>query len=163
MKNTQLIGLCKKEMEKEMKNTTKLLFGIHMHQPIDNFDWVIKHGVEVCYGPFFEVMSKYPQFKFAVHCSGWLMEEIKKKHPKVYKNIKYLADQGSIEFFSAGYYEPILSVIPSVDFLSCLYGSEPVTQNLDGLAGFLSCLYGSEQIEDFESYSDYVSKLPIWQ
>lgn len=115
MKNTQLIGLCKKEMEKEMKNTTKLLFGIHMHQPIDNFDWVIKHGVEVCYGPFFEVMSKYPQFKFAVHCSGWLMEEIKKKHPKVYKNIKYLADQGSIEFFSAGYYEPILSVIPSDD------------------------------------------------
>ena len=69
-------------MEKEMKNTTKLLFGIHMHQPIDNFDWVIKHGVEVCYGPFFEVMSKYPQFKFAVHCSGWLMEEIKSKHPK---------------------------------------------------------------------------------
>ena len=102
-------------MEKEMKNTIKLLFGIHMHQPIDNFDWVIKHGVEVCYGPFFEVMSKYPQFKFAVHCSGWLMEEIKSKHPKVYKNIKYLADKGSIEFFSAGYYEPILSVIPSED------------------------------------------------
>ncbi len=98
-----------------MKDTTKLLFGIHMHQPIDNFDWVIKHGVEVCYGPFFEVMSKYPEFKFAVHCSGWLMEEIKKKHPKVYKNIKYLAAQGSIEFFSAGYYEPILSVIPSED------------------------------------------------
>lgn len=98
-----------------MKETTKLLFGIHMHQPIDNFDWVIKHGVEVCYGPFFEVMSKYPEFKFAVHCSGWLLEEIKKKHPQVYKNIKSLADQGSIEFFSAGYYEPILSVIPSED------------------------------------------------
>ena len=86
-----------------------------MHQPIDNFDWVIKLGVEVCYGPFFEVMRKYPQFKFAVHCSGWLMEEIKKNHPEVYKNIKYLSDKGSIEFFSAGYYEPILSVIPSLD------------------------------------------------
>jgi len=98
-----------------MKNNTKLLFGIHMHQPIDNFDWVIEHGVEVCYGPFFEVMSKYPEFKFAVHCSGWLMEEIKNKHPKVYKNIKTLADHGSIEFFGAGYYEPILSVIPSED------------------------------------------------
>lgn len=98
-----------------MKDTTKLLFGIHMHQPIDNFDWVIKHGVEVCYGPFFEVMSRYPEFKFAVHCSGWLMEEIKKKHPEVYKNIKTLAEKGSIEFFGAGYYEPILSVIPSED------------------------------------------------
>jgi len=98
-----------------MKNSTKLLFGIHMHQPIDNFDWVIKHGIEVCYGPFFEVMREYPEFKFAVHCSGWLMEEIKSKHPDVYKNIKFLADQRSIEFFGAGYYEPILSVIPPED------------------------------------------------
>jgi len=98
-----------------MAKTTKLLFGIHMHQPVDNFDWVIKHGVEVCYGPFFEVMSKYPEFRFSVHCSGWLMEQIQEHHPKLYKQIMTLAEQGSIEFFSAGYYEPILSVIPSQD------------------------------------------------
>ena len=98
-----------------MAKTTKLLFGIHMHQPVDNFDWVIKMGVETCYGPFFEVMSQYPEFKFAVHCSGWLMEQIEEKHPKLYGQIMRLAEQGSIEFFSAGYYEPILSVIPSQD------------------------------------------------
>lgn len=98
-----------------MTNTTKLLFGIHMHQPVDNFDWVIEHGVDVCYGPFFEVMSKYPEFRFSVHCSGWLMEQIKEKHPKLYKQIMALAKKGSIEFFSAGYYEPILSVIPAED------------------------------------------------
>ena len=98
-----------------MAKTTKLLFGIHMHQPIDNFDWVIEHGVEVCYGPFFEVMSKYPEFRFSVHCSGWLMEQIETLHPKLYKQIMTLATNGSIELFSAGYYEPILSVIPSQD------------------------------------------------
>ena len=98
-----------------MAKTTKLLFGIHMHQPIDNFDWVIEHGVEVCYGPFFEVMSKYPEFRFSVHCSGWLMEQIQSLHPKLYKQIMTLAKKGSIELFSAGYYEPILSVIPSED------------------------------------------------
>lgn len=98
-----------------MPKTTKLLFGIHMHQPVDNFDWVIEHGIEVCYGPFFEVMSKYPEFRFAVHCSGWLMEQIEELHPKLYKQIMTLVKKGSIEFFSAGYYEPILSVIPSKD------------------------------------------------
>ncbi len=98
-----------------MANKTKLLFGIHMHQPIDNFDWVIEHGVEVCYGPFFEVMSKYPEFRFSVHCSGWLMEQIETLHPKLYELIMTLATNGSIELFSAGYYEPILSVIPSKD------------------------------------------------
>ncbi|MEA1891751.1 MAG: alpha-amylase/4-alpha-glucanotransferase domain-containing protein [Campylobacterota bacterium] len=98
-----------------MIKTTKLLFGIHMHQPIDNFEWVIKHGVEVCYGPFFDVMSRFPEFRFSVHCSGWLMEQIEEFHPKLYKQIMTLVKKGTIEFFSAGYYEPILSVIPSKD------------------------------------------------
>jgi hypothetical protein len=94
---------------------TSLLFGIHMHQPVDNFDWVIDKGVDLCYGPFFDVMSRYPEFKFAVHCSGWLMEQIETKFPDLYAKIVKLAEQGSIEFISAGYYEPILSVIPSRD------------------------------------------------
>lgn len=98
-----------------MQQKTALLFGIHMHQPVDNFKWVIEHAVEVCYAPFFEVMSRYPQFRFSVHCSGWLMEQIRKDHKKLYQTIQTLAKNGTIEFFSAGYYEPILSVIPSQD------------------------------------------------
>jgi hypothetical protein len=94
---------------------TKLLLGVHLHQPVDNFDWVIEHAVEVCYGPFFKIMRKYPEFRFAVHCSGWLMEQIQKGFPEVYADISYLAKKGSIEFVTAGYYEPILSVIPSHD------------------------------------------------
>lgn len=94
---------------------TTLLFGIHMHQPVDNLQWVIEHAVEVCYGPFFEVMSRYPQFRFALHCSGWLMEQIEASYPNLHAQIMELASKGSIEFFSAGYYEPILGVIPSDD------------------------------------------------
>lgn len=94
---------------------TALLFGIHMHQPVDNFDWVIEHAIAVCYKPFFEVMSRYPSFRFSVHCSGWLMEQIQLRDPALYQQIQKLSQSGSIEFFSAGYYEPILSVIPSQD------------------------------------------------
>lgn len=94
---------------------TSLLLGIHMHQPVDNFDWVIEMGIKTCYEPFFEVMSRYPDFKFSVHCSGWLMERIAQLSPSLYEKILSLAKRGSIEFFSAGYYEPILSVIPSRD------------------------------------------------
>ncbi|MDD2829491.1 MAG: DUF1926 domain-containing protein [Sulfuricurvum sp.] len=94
---------------------TSLLFGIHMHQPVDNFDWVIEMGIKECYEPFFEVMSRYPDFKFSVHCSGWLMERIEELRPTLYEKIVTLAKNGSIEFFSAGYYEPILSVIPAQD------------------------------------------------
>ena len=94
---------------------TALLFGIHMHQPVDNFKEVIDDGVQKCYGPFFEVMSRYPEFHFSVHCSGWLLEQIENDHPKLFSQMKKLAQRGSLEFFSAGYYEPILSVIPSQD------------------------------------------------
>lgn len=97
---------------------TSLLLGIHMHQPVDNFDWVIEMGIKTCYEPFFEVMSRYPEFKFSVHCSGWLMERIEMIRPTLYEKIVTLANNGSIEFFSAGYYEPILSVIPSSDRVS---------------------------------------------
>lgn len=98
-----------------MGNKTILLFGIHMHQPVDNFGWVIEHAITSCYEPFFEVMSRYPAFRFSVHCSGWLMEQIQERNPQLYHRIQDLANQGSIEFFSGGYYEPILSVIPSAD------------------------------------------------
>lgn len=94
---------------------TSLLFGIHMHQPVDNFDWVIEHAIKVCYKPFFEVMSRYPSFRFSLHCSGWLMEQIQLRDSELYHQIEDLSKSGSIEFFSAGYYEPILSVIPSQD------------------------------------------------
>ncbi len=94
---------------------TSLLFGIHMHQPVDNFEWVIELAITSCYEPFFEVMSRYPSFRFSVHCSGWLMEQIEKLRPLLYEKIVALAKSGAIEFFSAGYYEPILSVIPSQD------------------------------------------------
>lgn len=97
-----------------MEKTT-LLFGIHMHQPVDNFDWVIDQAIEECYGPFFEVMSRYPEFRFSLHCSGWLMEQIEKRSALLYRRIRDLAERGSIELISAGYYEPVLSAIASDD------------------------------------------------
>jgi hypothetical protein len=96
-------------------NKVSLLLGIHMHQPVDNFGESVDEAIELCYGPFFETMVKYPDFKFAVHSSGWLLDQIKTKHPKIFANMKKLTQKGSIEWVSAGYYEPVLSAIPSRD------------------------------------------------
>ena len=93
----------------------KLLFGVHMHQPVDNFGDAVDKAIELCYAPFFETMRKYSKFKFALHSSGWLLNEIKTRYPKVFKDIEYLTKKGSIELVGAGYYEPILSSISSQD------------------------------------------------
>ena len=92
---------------------TNLLFGIHCHQPVDNFDNVIYEIIEKSYRPFFEVLKEFPEFKCSVHFSGWLFEFIQKNDPELFSLIQELSPQ--IEFFTGGYYEPILASIPSVD------------------------------------------------
>lgn len=93
----------------------KLLFGVHMHQPVDNLGEAVDKAIELCYAPFFKTMRKYSDFKFAVHSSGWLLNEIKTKHQKIFEDILFLTKKGSIEWVGAGYYEPVLSSIPSID------------------------------------------------
>lgn len=92
---------------------TSLLFGIHCHQPIDNFDWVIFDAIERSYKPFFETLEKFPDFKCSVHFSGSLLEFIEKNDLELFKLMKKLTKQ--IEFFSGGFYEPVLASIPSKD------------------------------------------------
>lgn len=95
-----------------------LLFGVHMHQPVDNFGEAVDEAIELCYKPFFQTMVQYPKFKFSVHCSGWLLDRIRNNNPDIFENMKVLTDSGSIEWVSAGYYEPVLSSIPTNDRLA---------------------------------------------
>lgn len=92
-----------------------LLFGIHMHQPVDNFDEEVDKAVRLCYEPFFQTMLQYPKFKFSLHCSGWLLDKIKSEYPELFANMQTLTKAGSLEWLSGGYYEPVLSSISSKD------------------------------------------------
>jgi len=92
---------------------TRLLFGIHCHQPIDNFDHVVYEIIEKSYEPFFKTLKKFPHFKCSVHFSGWLFEFIQKNRPDLFALIQSLSSQ--LEFFTGGFYEPILASIPKAD------------------------------------------------
>lgn len=94
---------------------TALLLGLHCHQPVDNFHHVLEEAIEKSYHPFFEVASEFPEFKFSVHYSGWLLEYIKEKAPKTFSLMQKLSQNGQIEFLTGGYYEPILASISSRD------------------------------------------------
>ncbi len=92
----------------------KLLFGIHCHQPVDNFHYVVEEAIEKSYKPFFKVANRF-NFKFAVHYSGWLLEFIKNRDKELFKLMQEASEKGIVEFFSGGYYEPVLASIPSDD------------------------------------------------
>jgi len=92
-----------------------LLFGVHNHQPVENFEHVLKHAYDNCYKPFIDVVKKYPNVKVNLHFSGWLFEWLYKNHPDYLKEIKILIESGRIEMFAGGFYEPILPIFPQED------------------------------------------------
>lgn len=92
-----------------------VLFGIHCHQPVDNFKNVVDEIVMKSYKPFFEKVLGHEWFKFSVHFSGWLLDYLINNFPETYAVMKKMSDNGRIEFFTGGYYEPVLSAISSKD------------------------------------------------
>lgn len=92
-----------------------LLFGIHCHQPVGNFDHVFDQAFNDCYLPFIQTMERHPKIKFAVHYSGILYDWFLKHHPEYLELIAKLVRLGQVEVMTAGYYEPIIPIIPDED------------------------------------------------
>lgn len=94
---------------------TSLLLGVHSHQPVDNFDHVVLEATAKSYRPFFETLYSYPKFKFSAHYSGWLLEFIQKHDAPLFAMMCEMSKRGQIEWFTGGFYEPVLASIPSTD------------------------------------------------
>lgn len=98
--------------------TVSLLFGVHMHQPIGNFTEVIDDAHVRCYRPFFRTLYEYPDFRFALHTSGWLLGVLATRHPDDVALIARMVERGQVEIFGGGDTEPVLASIPYADRVS---------------------------------------------
>ncbi len=91
------------------------LFAVHNHQPVGNFDDVVKGAFKDCYRPLLERLAAHPGFRFALHFSGPLWEYMEKNERACWDLVKELSGLGQVELLSGGFYEPILSIIPEED------------------------------------------------
>lgn len=91
------------------------IFGIHNHQPLGNFGWVMESAYERSYRPFMETLEEYPNMKVAVHYSGPLLEWIRDNRPEHLDLLRSLVKKGQLEIVVAGFYEPVLASIPKED------------------------------------------------
>ncbi len=98
-----------------MPRPVSLLFGIHAHQPVGNFPEVIADAHLRCYRPFLNILYRYPDFHFAVHFSGWLLDYLMEQYPEDIDLLKKMVARGQVELFGAGDTEPVLAVIPYRD------------------------------------------------
>ena len=93
----------------------QLLFGIHDHQPVGNFDHVFRMAFDRCYRPFLDVFSQYPLVRASIHTTGPLLEWLDSHEPGYLDLIRALVAQGRVEILGGGFYEPILPSIPERD------------------------------------------------
>ncbi|OFZ97728.1 MAG: glycosyl hydrolase, partial [Betaproteobacteria bacterium RBG_19FT_COMBO_58_11] len=92
-----------------------LLLGVHAHQPVGNFHEVVEDAHRRCYRPFIETLHGYPDFKFTVHFSGWLLDFLLAHFPQDMALLHEMVARGQAELFGAGDTEPVLAVIPNRD------------------------------------------------
>ncbi len=95
--------------------TIHFLMGIHNHQPVGNFEFVIEDAYQKSYKPFIGVLKNYPALKLSLHFSGSLLEWLQKNHPEYMDQLKDMIQSGQIEILTGGFYDPILTVIPEED------------------------------------------------
>ncbi|ASJ09838.1 4-alpha-glucanotransferase [Thermococcus sp. P6] len=91
------------------------IFGVHNHQPLGNFGWVLEDAYRRSYGPFMETLEEYPNMKVALHTSGPLLEWLNENKPDYIDLIRSLVRRGQLEIVVAGFYEPVLAAIPKED------------------------------------------------
>ncbi len=98
-----------------MTKSVALLFGVHAHQPVGNFPFVMDDAHRRCYQPFLHMMHRFPEFRFSIHVSGWLFDYLLDHYPDDIRLLREMVARGQAELFGAGYTEPVLAAIPVRD------------------------------------------------
>ncbi len=100
-----------------MKAPLRFVFGLHLHQPVGNFDHVMADHVRDVYRPIIERATAAGFFPLTLHVSGPLLEWLEQHEVSWLDMIGRLAADGKLELLLAGFDEPILASLPKPDRL----------------------------------------------
>ncbi len=95
--------------------STRLLWAVHCHQPVGNFDFVFEHAFDNAYRPFVDVLESHPLIGVDFHFSGILLDWLDKHRPQYLDRVAALVARGQCGILAGAYYEPILPPIPRHD------------------------------------------------
>src|SRR5213594_3747126 len=95
----------------------RFVFGLHLHQPVGNFDHVMADHVRDVYRPIIEHATAAGFFPLTLHVSGPLLEWLEQHDTAWLDMIGRLAADRRLELLLAGFDEPILASLPRPDRL----------------------------------------------
>ncbi|WP_145262946.1 alpha-amylase/4-alpha-glucanotransferase domain-containing protein [Planctomycetes bacterium Pan216] len=96
-------------------SNVRFAFVLHNHQPVGNFDGVFEAAFQESYLPFLEVIEEFEDIPISLHTSGSLLEWLVAHKPEYIDRVRELVGRGQVEILGGGFYEPIMTMIPSRD------------------------------------------------
>lgn len=98
----------------------RFCFGLHLHQPVGNFQSVFEQHLDHVYRPLLHALMQGEAWPVAMHLSGPLLEWLDQYAPDFVDEIGRSVSVGHLELLAAGHDEPILAVLPRQDRLEQL-------------------------------------------
>ncbi len=95
----------------------RFVFGLHLHQPVGNFDHVFESHTEDVYLPFLERCSERGLGPLTLHVSGPLLDWLDRRGHRFLDLVGGLVADGGVEMLLSGFYEPVLPVLTREDRL----------------------------------------------
>ena len=93
----------------------RFVFGLHLHQPVGNFDHVFADHVRDVYRPLIERIAERDFLPAVLHLSGPLLDWLEAHEPAYLDMVGGLAASGRLELLLAGFHEPVLASLPRRD------------------------------------------------
>ncbi len=110
----------------------RLIFALHNHQPVGNFQTVFEAAYRESYAPFLEVLADYPEIPFSLHTSGPLLEWLVENQPEYIERLRAMVQAGRVEILGGGFHEPIMTMIPHRDRVGQIGTFSQYLENLLG-------------------------------
>jgi alpha-amylase len=93
----------------------RFCLGLHLHQPVGNFDSVFADHLRTVYRPLLDGLERGGAWPVALHVSGPLLDWCERHGADWLDRIGELVAADRIELLSAGHDEPILAVLDPAD------------------------------------------------
>jgi 4-alpha-glucanotransferase len=93
----------------------RFVFGVHLHQPVGNFDHVFEQHVRDVYRPLLEHLPQRGFLPIVLHLSGPLLEWLETHETAYLDLLGRLVSERQVELLLAGFYEPVLASLPRAD------------------------------------------------
>jgi 4-alpha-glucanotransferase len=112
----------------------RFVFGLHLHQPVGNFDHVFEQHVRDVYRPILERLSAHQFLPIVLHLSGPLLEWLEAHDSKYLDQLGRLVSDRRVELLLAGFYEPVLASLPRLDRVEQIQWMHDVIKRRFGFA-----------------------------